>query len=282
MRLPTWIAEETRKSRGGREVKKRLRRHGLHTVCEEARCPNQGKCFSKSTAAFLILGDNCTRRCGFCAVGHESPGPVDLKEPERLAETVKELGLNYVVVTSVTRDDLPDGGAGQFAETIRQIRFLNPEARIEVLTPDFKGDEKALEIVLSAGPDVFNHNIETVEHFYLSVRPQADYQRSLGVLKSARKISPGTTTKSGLMVGFGESFEDVMAVLRDLRTTDCDLLTIGQYLRPRRSNLPVKEYVRPEVFEEYKILAEAMGFRKVASAPLVRSSMDAEELTSYA
>ena len=282
MRLPTWIAEETRKSRGGREVKRRLRSHGLHTVCEEAHCPNQGKCFSKSTAAFLILGDNCTRRCGFCAVGHESLGPVDLDEPRRLAETAKELGLSYVVVTSVTRDDLPDGGAGQFAETIRQIRRLTPEARVEVLIPDFKGDKKALKIVLSACPDVFNHNIETVEHLYSSVRPQADYHRSLGVLKAAKEISSGTTTKSGLMVGLGESFKDVMGVLQDLRTTECDLLTIGQYLRPRRSNLPVKEYVRPEVFEEYKILAETMGFKKVASAPLVRSSMDAEELTTYA
>jgi len=282
MRLPKWIAEETRKSRGGREVKKRLRSHGLHTVCEEARCPNQGRCFSKSTAAFLILGDNCTRRCGFCAVGHGALEPVDPDEPRRVAETAKELGLNYVVVTSVTRDDLPDGGAGQFAETIRQIRRFTPEAKVEVLIPDFKGDERALEIVLSACPDVFNHNIETVGHLYSLVRPQADYRRSLGVLKSAKKISPGITTKSGLMVGLGESFEDVKAVLKDLRTTDCDCLTIGQYLRPRRSNLPVKEYVRPEVFKEYGLLAKTMGFKKVSSAPLVRSSMDAEELTTYA
>lgn len=261
-----------------REVKAVLRRHGLNTVCEEARCPNQGRCFSKSTATFLILGDNCTRSCGFCAVSHDLPDPVDSDEPLRIAEAVRDLGLHYVVVTSVTRDDLPDGGAGQFARAVRCINETIPGVRVEILVPDFRGDRAALSKVIESRPDVFNHNVETVPRLYPTVRPEADYNRSLGVLAAAKEMNPGIPTKSGIMLGLGEEFDEVVAVLGDLRDVGCSLLTIGQYLRPRVTNLPVKEYVNPEMFDQYRMLAIDMGFEKVASGPLVRSSMDAEEM----
>lgn len=275
MRHPEWIKVPLT---GTHETKKILRRYGLSTVCEEARCPNQGKCFSHNTATFMILGDRCTRNCSFCAVDSLHPEPPVSDEPERVAEAAVELGLNFVVITSVTRDDLKDGGAGHFAKTIHAIRKLKKTIKIEVLTPDFKGNTQAIKAVLDAGPDVFNHNIETVPGLYEKVRPQADYLLSLEILKKAKEMFPHIKTKSGIMVGLGESFEEVLMVMQDIRNSGCDFLTIGQYLQPRRTNIPVVEYIRPEVFEQYKERALEMGFRAVASSPLTRSSMNAGDL----
>lgn len=277
MRLPEWIKT---KASDIHNTKTLLRRHGLSTVCEDARCPNKGFCFSKPTATIMILGNCCTRNCGFCSVKSGNPSSVDADEPERVAEAAEKMQLRYVIITSVTRDDLPDGGASHFAETILAVRRRLSYAKIEVLTPDFKGDEDALKIVLDARPDVFNHNIETVNKLYFKVRPQADYKRSLNVLKNAKKIAPEIKTKSGLMLGFGESMGDVIALFKDLRDVDCDFLTVGQYLRPTKKNLPVVEYIKPEIFEELKKTALDMGFEFVASGPLVRSSMNAEEFFS--
>jgi lipoic acid synthetase len=277
MRLPEWIRTKHNPS-GVHGLKAVLRRHGLSTVCEEARCPNKSVCFCKPTAAFMVLGSSCTRNCGFCAVESSTPAPADGDEPRRVAAAAREMGLRYVVITSVTRDDLDDGGAAHFAETVAAIRRELPGAGIEVLTPDFKGDAGALETVLSSRPDVFNHNVETVPSLYPVVRPQADYRRSLAVLAKARAISPTVSTKSGLMLGLGEEIEEVLSVIGDLRAAGCDFLTVGQYLRPSRANLPVKEYVAPEVFDMVGRRAMEMGFRFVASAPLVRSSMNAEEM----
>jgi lipoic acid synthetase len=275
MRLPKWIKVKTS---GLHETKALLRTRRLSTVCEEARCPNKGFCFSKPTATFLILGDSCTRNCGFCSVNSGVVCAPDAEEPIRVAEAAKELGLKYVVVTSVTRDDLPDGGASQFAATIKAIRNRLPHTKIEVLTPDFQGSIDALGIVLDANPDVFNHNIETVSRLYDTVRPQADYGRSLNVLKTAKALAPHIKTKSGLMLGFGETVDEALEALRHLRAAECDLLTVGQYLRPTKKNLPVVEYIRPEVFESLKQSALDMGFEFAACGPLVRSSMNAEEM----
>ncbi len=273
-RLPDWI-----KIRIGdiHDTRHLLRSYNLVTVCEEARCPNRGSCFSKPTATFMILGPYCTRNCGFCSVETSKPLPPDPDEPERIAMAAKEMGLKYVVITSVTRDDLPDGGALQFASTVRAIRKYLPDSGIEVLTPDFKGDLAALRTVLEAGPDVFNHNIETVPRLYPEVRPQAIYRRSLYILEKAKGIAK-IKTKSGIMLGLGEAMEEVIDVMKDLRTIDCDYLTIGQYLRPSRRNLPVKEYIRPEVFDRLRETARRLGFKGVASGSLVRSSMNAEEM----
>ncbi len=278
MRLPDWIKTPYRT--GLHDTKHLLRRHGLSTVCEDARCPNRGECFSKPTAAFLILGPHCTRNCGFCSVTSGMPVAVNSREPEQVAEAAAEMGLRYIVITSVTRDDLPDGGAAQFAETICAIRMRLPEARIEVLTPDFNGDMNALRIVLDALPDVFNHNMETVQRLYSAVRPQAEYQRSLSMLRTAKEVAPAISTKSGFMLGLGETMDEVMELLADLRKNQCDFLTIGQYLRPTKKNLPVVKYILPETFDELKETALSMGFRYVASGPLVRSSMNAEEMFS--
>lgn len=279
-RLPEWI--RVRQGCGQHAVKQTLRKHGIATVCEEARCPNRPQCFAKPTATFMILGSVCTRNCGFCAVEHAAPLPPDPREPERIAEAAAEMGLRYVVVTSVTRDDLPDGGAAQFSRTIRSVRQALPDAKIEVLTPDFMGSEDALRLVLDAGPDVFNHNMETVRRLYADVRPQADYLRSLAVLASAKRISGSVRTKSGFMLGLGEKDEEVGRLLADLRSAGCEAVTIGQYLRPAKRNLPVVEYIRPEAFEDLKSRATALGFRFVASGPLVRSSMNAEEMFEHA
>jgi len=276
-RLPHWLRRRHSLSEL-HELKGKLRHHSLSTVCEEARCPNKAECFSKPTATFMILGAKCTRNCGFCSVESDAPMPPDADEPRRVAIAAKEMGLRYVVVTSVTRDDLPDGGARQFANTIREIRRELPEAGIEVLTPDFGGNAESIEGVLSALPDVFNHNVETVPRLYDTVRPQADYARSLGVLRLARETHPDVKTKSGLMLGLGETHAEVIDVLRDLREAGCELLTIGQYLRPAKGNLPVVEYVEPSVFEALREEALAMGFSFVASGPFVRSSMNAEEM----
>lgn len=275
MRHPEWIRV---KFSGMHDTKKILRRYDVSTVCEEAKCPNQGRCFSRNTATFMILGDRCTRNCSFCAVESSKPSPPDPDEPYRVAEAACALGLNFVVITSVTRDDLSDGGAGQFADTISAIRKINNTVKIEALTPDFKGNYKDLLTVLEAQPDVFNHNVETVPRLYSKVRPSADYAISIGILKKAKTTHPNIMTKSGIMLGLGEKEEEVIAVMNDLVDVECDFLTIGQYLRPRRSNMPVVEYIRPEIFEEYKTRGIKMGFKAVAASPLTRSSMDAHEM----
>lgn len=250
----------------------------LHTVCQEARCPNIAECFGRGTATFLILGDTCTRGCRFCAVNRGQPTPLDPGEPQRVAEAATRLGLRHVVITSVTRDDLPGGGAGQFAATLQVVRRRLPEVTVEVLIPDLNGSHVALETVLDARPDVLNHNVETVPRLYPHVRPRADYRRSLEVLAWAKTYAPQTVTKSGLMLGLGERTAEVLRVLYDLREVRCDLLTLGQYLQPTDRQLPVARYVPPEEFDWYKDKAEAMGFRGVASGPLVRSSHRAEAL----
>jgi lipoic acid synthetase len=275
MRHPEWIKVLLT---GTHETRKILRSYGLSTVCEEARCPNQGTCFSNNTATFMILGDRCTRNCSFCAVDSLIPVPPDPDEPGRVAKAAVELGLEFVVITSVTRDDLTDGGAGHFAKTISALRNLNYTFKIEVLTPDFKGNTHAIKTVLDAGPDVFNHNVETVPRLYDNVRPQADYLLSLEVLKKAKEMFPEIKTKSGIMVGLGETFDEVLMVMQDIRNAGCDFLTVGQYLQPRRTNIAVAKYIRPEIFEQYKERALNMGFLAVASSPLTRSSMNAGDL----
>ncbi len=275
--LPYWIKSKIQNGQL-RDTKKILRKYGLSTVCEEARCPNINKCFSKPTATFMILGTKCTRNCGFCYVETSSPEPPDPNEPENIAKVVREMKLRYVVITSVTRDDLHDGGAGQFAKTISTLKNYFSEVKVEVLTPDFQGNKEHLKIVLDSKPDVFNHNVETVPRLYHSVRPAADYKRSLDMLKEAKKIAPYILTKSGIMLGLGETLHEVKDVMKDLRSSGCDFITIGQYMRPSKANIPVVEYIMPEVFEELRLEAMSIGFKYVASAPLVRSSMNAEEM----
>jgi len=276
-RLPSWAKKTLGPLGALHEMKSILRKRNLHTVCESARCPNIGECFSKPTATFLILGDVCTRKCRFCSVDKKAhPLAVDTDEPMNIAITAKELGLKHVVVTSVTRDDLPDGGAGQFALTIKAIRDNISRILIEVLTPDFRGDEGALAVVLEARPDIFNHNLETVPSLYSLVRPQADYVRSLEVLK--RSKAAGIITKSGIMVGLGETPSEVREVLKDLKAAGVDAVTIGQYLRPTRESLEVREYIEPEVFKEYEEFGKSLGLRHVYSGPFVRSSYNAEKL----
>src|SRR3990172_410326 len=277
-RLPSWARRKIGIHGSIHKMKEVLRREGLHTVCEEARCPNIGECFSKPTATFMVMGDVCTRDCGFCDVTAGTPKLLDTEEPVKIARVSRELGLKHVVITSVTRDDLPDGGAGHFAATIRELRKAIPDASIEVLTPDFKGDVVFLMPLAKEPPDIFNHNIETVPRLYSVVRPQADYERSLKVLKSMKALKPEIITKSGIMLGLGEKREEVLAVMNDLRGIGCDVLTIGQYLRPSKENLPVVEYIDEEVFAEYGDIAREKGFIHVASAPLVRSSFNAEEV----
>lgn len=279
MRLPGWLKSRYKQS-DLRGVKSILRRHRVHSVCEEARCPNRAGCYSKPTAAFMILGDSCTRSCGFCAVNSSAPRPLDLDEPRRVAQAVKEMALRFVVITSVTRDDLDDGGARQFVNTIQAVRAEVPGVKVELLIPDFRGGYGALRSVLQAAPDVLNHNVETVPRLYPEVRPQAVYARSLELLSRAREIAPLIRRKSGLMLGLGETFEEVMAVLVDLKGAGCDILTVGQYLRPDRFSLPVKEYVKPGVFRDILRRAYGMGFTFVASSPETRSSMNADEMYS--
>ena len=286
MRLPYWIKSETdqRKMPSGRlpgngthAMKRLLRKHRLSSVCEEARCPNQGYCFAKPTATFMILGSVCTRNCAFCAVTSGTPDDVDATVPEQIVDAVREMCLRYVVITSVTRDDLHDGGASHFAEVIRTLKMGLPKVGVEVLTPDFKGDREALKIVIDAGPDLFNHNMETVRRLYQTIRPQADYERSLEVLRAVKEINPEIRTKSGFMLGLGETPGEVEGLLSDLISVGCDALTIGQYLRPSKKNHPVVEYIIPRAFDELKDKAVQLGFTSVASGPLVRSSMNAEE-----
>lgn len=277
-RKPQWLKVQSNTGKQNEEVMRLLRTLNLHTVCEEAECPNCGECFKKQTATFMILGKNCTRRCTFCTVAKGCPTPIDVNEPGNIAQAVKILGLRHVVITSVTRDDLPDGGAAHFANVIRAIRTqCNSTPVVEVLIPDFKGDETALATVLRAYPDILNHNVETVPALYSEVRPQAIYQRSLTLLRRVHVYSPGITTKSGMMLGLGETKEQVLGTLQDLRSAGCDVLTLGQYLAPSKQHHPVIEYISPAVFAEYKKAALKMGFSFVASGPLVRSSYVAED-----
>jgi len=278
LKKPPWLKKRLPPFQDILQVKSILSEGSLHTVCEEARCPNLGECFAKGTATILILGKTCTRHCGFCAVEHGLPAPLEVKEPDEVAIAVKKMGLRYVVLTSVTRDDLPDGGASVYARTIRTIREVGRNIKIEVLIPDFKGDPLALKAVLEECPDVLNHNVETVPRLYPEVRPQAEYRRSLELLERAKREAPPIFTKSGLMLGLGEDRREVLDLLKDLRAVGCDFITIGQYLQPRQDRLPVVRYIPPEAFEEYKQIAEAMGFRGVASGPFVRSSFHASQL----
>jgi len=278
LKKPPWLKKRIPPIQEIEKVKAILARGNLHTVCEEARCPNLGDCFSKGTATFLILGRVCTRNCGFCAVERGTPLPLNESEPETVARAVGELRLQYVVLTSVTRDDLQDGGASHYAEAIRAIRALDPGVKIEVLIPDLKGDRTALETILKEQPDVLNHNVETVPRLYPQVRPQADYKGSLELLQWTKEIGPSLLTKSGFMLGLGETQEEVLNLLTDLREVGCDFLTIGQYLQPRSDRLPVVRYVPPEEFEEYRETARGMGFKGVASGPFVRSSFHASQM----
>lgn len=277
LRKPPWMIKRLPPHHAISEVRALLRRQSLHTVCENAMCPNLGECFARKTATFLILGDVCTRHCGYCAIASGLPSPLDPGEPARVADTAANLGLRHVVVTSVTRDDLPDGGAAHFATTIREIRDRLPKAMIEVLIPDFGGSERALELVLEAEPDILNHNVETVPRLFPSVRPQGSYPRSLELLARAKRGLPRGYTKSGLMVGLGETEAEVGKVMQDLRGVECDIFTVGQYLRPSKSHLEVKEYYTPEAFKRMKVEGEAMGFQMVASGPFVRSSYNADQ-----
>ena len=260
------------------EIKNILREHRLHTVCEEASCPNIGECFGKGTATFMIMGDKCTRRCPFCDVGHGRPDPLDANEPANLAKTIAALRLKYVVITSVDRDDLRDGGAGHFVECIRQVRAQSPQTQIEVLVPDFRGrDDRALEILKAAPPDVMNHNLETVPRLYKEARPGSDYAFSLNLLKKFKALHPDVPTKSGLMVGLGETDEEILAVMRDMRAHGIDMLTIGQYLAPSGHHLPVRRYVHPDTFRMFEREAAAMGFSHAAVGAMVRSSYHADQ-----
>jgi len=275
--IPSWLVKKSFDISQLHEVKTLLRKKGLHTVCEEARCPNIGECFKRPTATFMIMGDTCTRNCRFCAVAHGIPKPLEEEEPVRIAEAVKELRLKHAVITSVTRDDLEDGGASHFARTVEQIRALNRNVVIEVLIPDFKGSSESLLKVCYSKPDIINHNLETIPRLYKDVRSEADYKRSLNLLKIVKKFSPEIITKSGIMVGLGEIQEEVISVLEDLRTSGCDMVTIGQYLSPTRDSFPVKEYIPLETFDYYKKVGELLGFKSIASAPFVRSSYLAEK-----
>lgn len=275
MRKPQWLKKRIPPVSDLMKVRSVLEELGLHTVCDEARCPNLGECFSEGTATFLILGDICTRNCGFCSVRHGVPLSPSEEEPQKVALAVRRLNLQYVVITSVSRDDLPDGGASHFARTIRSIRALDPKIKIEVLIPDFQGEPSSLEIVLKEGPEVLNHNVETVARLYPRVRPQASFRRSMELLKKVKEWDKKILTKSGFMVGLGESHEEVLELMGQLREVGCDFLTIGQYLQPQADRLPVERYIRPEEFEEFKRIGEGMGFKAVASGPFVRSSFHA-------
>jgi len=278
LRLPEWARKGSPLAPAARPLRMLLREQSLHTVCEEARCPNLGECFSRGTATFMLLGDRCTRRCDYCSVSTAKPLPPDTDEPTRVAAAAAQLRLRYVVLTAVARDDLQDGGAAHFAATVREIRKALPAARVEVLTPDFKGDPRALDTVLEAEPDVFNHNLETAARLFPHVRPQGGYARSLRLLAKAKRMHPTQATKSGFMVGLGEKDAEVSAMLVDLREACVDIVTIGQYLRPSRAHAPVDRYVEPEGFRRYEEEARGLGFPTVYSGVFVRSSFNAEEI----
>lgn len=278
IRKPDWIRIRLSNSPKINQLKEVLRENKLHTVCEEASCPNLSECFSKGTATFMIMGDKCTRRCTFCDVGHGRPDPLDINEPINMANTIAQMGLKYVVITSVDRDDLRDGGAAHYAECIKLTREKSPNIQIEVLVPDFRGRmDKALDILALTPPDVFNHNIETAPSLYKAARPGSDYQWSLTLLKQHKERVPHVPTKSGMMLGLGETDEEVIQVMQDLRDHDVNMLTLGQYLQPSKFHIPVKRYVSPEQFKHFAKLAKEMGFSHVASGPLVRSSYHADK-----
>jgi lipoic acid synthetase len=281
-RKPSWIRAQAPTSPQVKNLKQILRDQKLHTVCEEAACPNLGECFTKGTATFMIMGDICTRRCPFCDVAHGRPQPLDENEPTNMAETIKAMGLRYVVITSVDRDDLRDGGAEHFVKCIEQTRALSPNIQIEILTPDFRGRmDIALDIMKKAPPDVFNHNLETVPRLYKKARPGADYQYSLNLIKEFKALFPDIPTKSGLMLGLGEEMDEVLEVMRDLRAHNCDMLTLGQYLQPSRDHLPVEKFIHPDEFAELARLGQEMGFSHVASGPMVRSSYHADQQAAH-
>ena len=281
-RLPEWLRKPQTNFAALHDLKVELRSRHLHTVCESARCPNIHECFARKAATFMILGNTCTRTCGFCAVPQGVPGALDPEEPEQVAVMAQRMGLRHVVITSVNRDDLIDGGSHHFAATVKAVKGMLPSARVEVLVPDFMGDLDAVARVLGSGCDVFNHNMETVERLYRRVRPQAAYRKSLEVLQFAKAHAPQVLTKSGLMVGLGETAEEVRGLLRDLRSADVDIATIGQYLQPRLRRLPVADFVPPDQFDRYRGYGESIGFRAVFSGPLVRSSYMAESVEAQA
>ncbi len=278
LRKPAWIRARSTASPEIQRLKNVLRENRLHTVCEEASCPNLGECFAHGTATFMIMGDICTRRCPFCDVAHGRPDPLDSDEPQNLAQTIKAMGLRYVVVTSVDRDDLRDGGAAHFVACIQAVRSANPQTQIEILVPDFRGRmDRALNILHQAPPDVFNHNLETVPRLYRKARPGSDYQWSLDLLKKFAHEHPEVPSKSGLMLGLGETIEEVEQVMQDLRTHDVDMLTLGQYLQPSKHHLPVDRFVHPDEFEALREVGKKLGFSQVASGPMVRSSYHADQ-----
>ena len=276
-RLPSWLKAKMPGGPNYLALKTLMRDNELHTVCEEAHCPNIGECWERGTATFMILGDICTRACGYCAVITGKPVGLDLEEPARLAETVERMGLKYAVITAVNRDDLPDGGAFIFAQCVRQVRKRVQGCKVELLIPDFEGNWSALATVMSSKPDTLNHNIETVRRIFGRVRPKGDYDQSLELLSRAKALDPSAVTKSGMMVGLGETWDEILRTMSDLRSVDCDLLTIGQYLRPSQKHVALAKWYTPEEFAELKREAEALGFRHAASGPLVRSSYHADE-----
>lgn len=275
---PSWLIKKTPKAANIKKIRNMIADDSIHTVCESAKCPNIGECYSKKTVTFMILGNVCTRNCRFCAVQKGAPALPDPREPEKVAQAAQKLGLKHVVITSVTRDDLSDGGATHFADTIREVKRANSEAKVEVLIPDLQGNEQDLSIITEAKPNILNHNLETISSLYPLVRPQAEYKRSLKVLKSAKKQENSLYTKSGIMVGLGEKQEEVVRLMEDLRSVGCDILTIGQYLQPSKDQIEVSEFITPDLFEEYKQTAEKLGFKKVFSGPFVRSSYKASEI----
>lgn len=277
LRKPEWIRIDARSNANVKKVKKQLRDLKLHTVCEEASCPNLAECFSHKTATLMIMGAICTRRCPFCDVAHGRPMALDPEEPKNCASTIQQLGLKYVVITSVDRDDLRDGGAAHFAEVVKEARKVSDDLKVEILVPDFRGKlDSALEILSQQLPDVLNHNMETVPSLYSSVRPGADYHNSLNLLYQFKRLNPEVDTKSGLMVGLGETKEEIIQVMKDLRANNVDMLTIGQYLQPSKFHLAVERYVTPEEFKEYEEIGYELGFKNVASGPMVRSSYHAD------
>ncbi len=278
LRKPEWLRIKLGNYKNSDYVEKTLKEFNLNSVCEEANCPNRAECFSNKTATFMILGSNCSRNCRFCDVTFGNMTPVDKNEPKNLALATKKLGLKHVVVTSVTRDDLDDGGAYQFVEVINEIRNENDNTSIEVLIPDLQGNVEALKSIVDVKPEIINHNVETIKRLYKEVRPSAIYERSLEVLDNVKKLDPSVYTKSGIMVGLGEKKDEVIKVMKDLREVNCDFLTIGQYLQPSKDHYPVKEYIHPTLFEEYKKIGLELGFVDVASAPLVRSSYNALDM----
>ena len=277
-RLPSWLKRGIIDCESSKFVRDVLRENGLNTVCNEARCPNKAECYAKKTATFMILGKNCTRNCRFCAVGHNKPDEVNLKEPQKIAQAVKNLGLRYAVITSVTRDDLPDGGAEHFRNTILAIKNLMPEVRVEVLTPDFKGDYVCIKKVVETPLDVFNHNLETTARLHKTIRPMANFDRSMDVLKIAKEINPKIKTKTGLMVGLGETYDELEEIFNKLVQINCDIVTIGQYIRPTKTNAEVVRYYEPHEFEKLEKLAKACGIKYTFFAPLARSSYRAQEV----